>query len=211
MANSKSMKMYEELCDLLEDELNSITKKGEINKENLEFVEKLTHSIKSIKTTMAMLKAEEEGGSGGNSFGGSYGSYDMSMGGNSNRGSYGSYGNSNYSRGSYDGMSNQGGMSNGMSNQGGNSNRGSYDSYDSYDSYEGGSNDYSQDSYDGRRGRDNDNDGRYSERRGGGRGRGRSRDAAKDKMIEKLEYMKDDAMNKQDKEAIQRLIQELQN
>ena len=186
MAN-KSIKMYEDLCEMLEDELNGIVKKKEVTQENLDWIDKLTHSIKSIKTTVAMLKAEE--GDYGNSYDNSYRM--------SRNGSYDNY-SRDYGRNSYDGMSN----------------RTSYDysrdnSYNDR-SYDNRSYDYSRDgSYDGRRGRDADNDGRYSERRDG---RGRySRDASKDHMIEKLETMKEDVMDKQDKEAIQKLIHELKN
>lgn len=186
MAN-KSIKMYEELCEMLEDELSAIVKKKEVTQENLDWIDKLTHSIKSVKTTVAMLKAEE--GDYGNSYDSSYGM--------SRNNSYGNY-SRDYNRDSYDGMSN----------------RGSYDySRGSYDSYDDRSYDYSRDgSYDGRRGRDNDNDGRYSERNDRRDGRGRySRNSSNDHMIEKLETMKEDVMDKRDKEAIQKLIHELKN
>lgn len=45
---------YHELKDMLERELASITKKGEINAGVLEMIDKLTHSIKSISTVVAM-------------------------------------------------------------------------------------------------------------------------------------------------------------
>lgn len=110
-------------------------------------------------------------------------------------------------------------------NQGGNSNR-SYDmnsNRQSYESYEGNSND-------GRRGRDADNDGRYSEdgssyRRGRdamGRytsrddysnreSRGRySRHTAAEKMVEKLETMLDTATTQKDRMAIEECIDKLE-
>ena len=174
MADSKSIKMYEDLCEMLEDELNDIVKKREVTQENLDWIDKLSHSIKSIKTTVAMIKAEEEG------YGNSFNSYDRGY--STARG--GSY---DYSRGSYeDGMSNR----------------------DSYDYNRDYSRDYSRDgSYDGsyaRRGRDGDGDGRYNESRGR-----YSRDTSKDQMIQKLEHMMNDTMDKQDKQAIQNLIHQM--
>lgn len=66
-----------ELREMLVDELNNITSQNKMTQAILETVDKLTHSIKSIDTILAM----EEGNS--------YGSY--------NRGSY------RYDDGSYDG------------------------------------------------------------------------------------------------------------
>lgn len=62
----------EELCHTVEKELEKTNEKlrmsgGEMSGSDLEYVDKLTHSIKSIKTTMAMMDAE-----GGNSYRGSY-------------------------------------------------------------------------------------------------------------------------------------------
>lgn len=50
--------MYEELKEMLCKELDEITRKGELTAGSLEAVDKLTHSIKSIDTIVAM---EESG------------------------------------------------------------------------------------------------------------------------------------------------------
>ena len=65
------MHVYEELKDMLCKELEEITRKGELTAGSLETVDKLTHSIKSIETIMAMNEynddySYENGGNGGN-------------------------------------------------------------------------------------------------------------------------------------------------
>ena len=74
------MKQMYELRDMLMDELHKISSKGELTAGSLETVDKLTHSIKSIDTIIAM---EEAGYSkdGGYSYTRGYtrdGSYGMS-------------------------------------------------------------------------------------------------------------------------------------
>lgn len=103
--------------------------------------------------------------------------------------------------------------SEGQSNRGssyrgsyGNSNRGSYNSYDS--------------SYDGRRGRDGDSDGRYSEDNSYRRGRdamgrytsrdGYSRDE-KEEMISKLEKMMNSAKSEMERQTIMECIRNIDN
>ena len=71
--------MYDELkhiCEILENELANVNKKldksdGVLSGDDISYIDKLTHSIKSLKTTIAMVEAED---------GGSYsdGSYRMS-------------------------------------------------------------------------------------------------------------------------------------
>lgn len=51
------MKHMEDLRDMLCDELDNITEQGEITQGSLEIIDKLTHSIKSIDTIMAMEEA----------------------------------------------------------------------------------------------------------------------------------------------------------
>ena len=46
--------MYHDLKDMLCDELEKITRKGELTAGSLETIDKLTHSIKSIETIIAM-------------------------------------------------------------------------------------------------------------------------------------------------------------
>ena len=62
------MRDYEELKMLLCEELEKIAKKGELTAGSLDTIDKLTHSIKSLLTIMAM----EEGGESYARYGGSY-------------------------------------------------------------------------------------------------------------------------------------------
>lgn len=70
----------EEICEFLADDLTKTNEKlskagGEISAGDLEYINRLTHAIKSVKTSMAMIDAEESGYS-----------YDDGM--SMNRGSY---------------------------------------------------------------------------------------------------------------------------
>lgn len=64
--------MYDDLkhiCEILENELANVNKKldksdGVLSGDDISYIDKLTHSIKSIKTTIAMMEAEDEGESG---------------------------------------------------------------------------------------------------------------------------------------------------
>ena len=49
-----SLQMYHELKDMLARELEEIVQKGELSPGMLETVDKLTHSIKSVETIIAM-------------------------------------------------------------------------------------------------------------------------------------------------------------
>ena len=183
-----STRMYEDLKDTLKQELKALTKKGEISRESLDSIYKLSETLKAIETIMAMEQSEE-GYSSERGYSrympmGSYAmnSYDHSM--NSN---------ASYNQGSYDGNSNRGSY-NGSSNRGG--------SYNS--SYEGNSN---RGSYDGRSGRDGDGDGRYAE----ASNRGYSRHSSKEKMLKKLDMMMDEASTEKEREAIMRCMEQLES
>lgn len=109
------MEYMHELKEMLCEELEKIVREGELTAGSLETVDKLTHSIKSIATIMAMEDSEYsyDNGMGGSSYRGSYrgGSY---QGGNSNRGgSYARGGRGGYSRrgGSYARNGRRGGYS----------------------------------------------------------------------------------------------------
>lgn len=70
----------EEMCETLADDLTKTNEKlnkagGEISAGDLEYINRLTHAIKSVKSTMVMIDAEESGYS-----------YDDGM--SMNRGSY---------------------------------------------------------------------------------------------------------------------------
>jgi len=60
------MHAYHELKEMLCDELEEIVKKGNLSASNLDIVDKLTHSIKSIVTIMAMDEGDysNDGNSG---------------------------------------------------------------------------------------------------------------------------------------------------
>ena len=108
----------EELCHVVENTLKEANEKirmagGTLSGGDLEFVDKLTHTLKSIKTTMAMIDAEEDGYSrdgsmNGSGYSGNYGmgnryypggySYARGRGSNARRDSMGRY-SRGYSRG----------------------------------------------------------------------------------------------------------------
>lgn len=109
------MHKMEDLKMMLEKELENVCKKGEIKTmADLELIDKLTHSLKSVATIMAM-----EGQSEAGSYEGSYdgGSYARGRGRNANRDSMGRYSSRG---GSYEGSYN-----------------GSYDGYSRKNSYDG--------------------------------------------------------------------------
>lgn len=91
------MDAYYELKDMLCEELENLVKKGELSAGALDAVDKLTHSIKSLVTIIAM----EEGGYSNDGYdrGSSYG-YDRGYSGRrySNRDSMGRYTSRRYSR-----------------------------------------------------------------------------------------------------------------
>lgn len=96
------MEYMHELKEMLCEELEQIADKGELTAGSLDTIDKLTHSIKSIATIMAMEDSDYsyQGGGGGN------------MGGGSNRGgSYrgGSYAQRRDSRGRYSRQGGRGG------------------------------------------------------------------------------------------------------
>lgn len=99
----KKLETLHKLCEALMKELEDYSKKIEksdgMSAGDLEAVDKLTHALKSVKTTIAMMESDEEGG---NSF----------RGGNSNR-FMPWYGGLSYEGGSggRGGSSNRGGMS----------------------------------------------------------------------------------------------------
>lgn len=96
------MQKMEELREMLCEELDKITKKGELSAGSLDVIDKLTHSIKSIDTIMAMDDAGYSNESG-------Y-SYARGRGRNARRDSMGRYSNRGGSyESSYDDMSYDGG------------------------------------------------------------------------------------------------------
>lgn len=84
------LKDLHEMCETLSRELGDANKKimqggGKLSGADLDYVDKLTHAIKSIKTTIAMMEADEDGYSGNYSgrmmpiYGRSYADSDMRM------------------------------------------------------------------------------------------------------------------------------------
>jgi len=178
-----SKRTYEELRDMLRHELDVLTKKGEITKDNLDHFNKITNTLWKVEE---LIQHDEEysNNDGGMSHARmsrypSY-TYDNSMMGNGNE--------RGYSRGSYD---------TGMSNR---------DSYDNQGYARQGS--YARTGRDGDGdGRYSENEGNY--RRGRDSYRGYSRHTAKERMIEKLESMADKAATEKDRMAIMDCIEEL--
>ena len=61
------IKTLYELCEVISHELEDVNEKirsagGSMSAGDLELVDKLSHAMKSIKTTIAMMEAEEEEG-----------------------------------------------------------------------------------------------------------------------------------------------------
>ena len=99
-----------EMCETLSRELGEANEKvrqggGKLSGSDLDYVDKLTHALKSIKTTIAMIEAED----GGSYADGSYhmyphwnaytdGSYARGRGRNARRDSMGRYSSRGYSR-----------------------------------------------------------------------------------------------------------------
>lgn len=197
------MKAMEDLKEVMEDTIKKIGKKTDITPQELEYAYKAIDVLKDIETIKAMKEA-----------GGEY-SNEYSQRGGMSRNSYNSYeGQSN--RGSYDGMSNRGNSYAPIWNQGMDMMMHPYSMESSY-----------RGSYAGRRGRDADSDGQYSEdgsydysnRRGrDAMGRYTSRDGSydysrhseKERMIDKLETMADVATDSKTKRAIEQCITKLE-
>lgn len=220
------VQMYENLRDMLEREIGEIERKRDIDKESLDNLFKLTSSLKVVDkciekheqedmmksggVSMMSNQSNAQGGNSGNSMTYPYMgmgypimSRGMSNASNASYASNGSYeSNASNAGGSYG--SYEGGQSGA---RGQNNNRGSYD---------GGQ---SGENSNGRRGRDGDGDGRYNESRDNfrdsssrdsyGRSYGYSRDAAKKKMVQKLETLMDDTMSEKERKAIQECISEI--
>lgn len=66
----EKIRTLHELCEVISRELEDVSQKirsagGSMSAGDLELVDKLTHALKSIKTTMAMMESEDEGGYSG--------------------------------------------------------------------------------------------------------------------------------------------------
>ena len=94
------MKAMEDLRDMLVNELHNIIEQGEITSGSLDIIDKLTHSIKSIDTIVAMEEAGYQNERGYSRNDGGYNDgywrrdgYVRGRGNNSRHDSYGRYGN----------------------------------------------------------------------------------------------------------------------
>ena len=177
-----SKRMYEDLKEILCHELNEITRKGDIDREGLDDVYKLSSAITMIKS---LMKDGQQGDQEQGEYSQRYSNDGMSNRMNPMHWSYEGGGSNDYSRNrSYDGMSNERGVTDGR--DAGRDSRASNRMY----SREDMSTDYSQ-----RRGRDA-NTGRYVSRDSydsydgsydGSYERGYSRHDAEQKVVQKLQ------------------------
>lgn len=109
----KHMEDLYELCDIISDEVSEATSKihqaGGMTAGDVDYIDKLTHTLKSLKTTIAMLESEDGGwsyddGMNGGSYarGGRGSSYargdNRGRGSNARRDSMGRYSSRGYSR-----------------------------------------------------------------------------------------------------------------
>ena len=115
----EKIKTLYELCETISRELEDANEKirkagGKVSAGDVDYIDKLTHTLKSVKTTIAMMESEEDGYSGrympmyggmsyerGGNRGSSYvgGSYARGRGSNARRDSMGRYSRENgYSR-----------------------------------------------------------------------------------------------------------------
>lgn len=210
--------MYEDLKEILCHELNEITRKGELDKESLDDVYKLSSAITMVESLMK--KSQQGGGEQGEMSNQSnyMPMWAYAQGGSNAGGSNAGGSNASNMSNAYAGGSNANMGSNaGGSNRGGSYDGGSYGSYEnsnargrSNESYEGGSNEYSEESY--RRGR-NQRTGRYMSRdsyEGGSYERGYSRHSAEEKAIMKMEEIAETTQNPKVKQAIMQAVEKLE-
>lgn len=215
-----SKKLFEDLTEMLQDQMKKIAKKSDITPQELDNVYKAIDVMKDIETIKAMQEAGEESGG--------YSQEGYSQEGYSNRRGVKGTGRGRYSNDGYsqhypiyppmmfDGASNEGNSyspvwnqrnsdmhMNQSNNQGGNmSNDGGNMSNNQSNNQ---SMDYSNNSYDysNRRGRDA-RTGRYVSR-----DRGYSRAVEKEHMLDRLEDMLDDASSERERRAIEQCIERI--
>ncbi len=105
---NKELDTLYELCETISMELESCNEKirqanGKLSPGDIDYLDKLTHTMKSLKAVIGMLEAQDSGYSGHFWDGRYYFDGGNSMDGSSNRGSYGngSYEGGSSNRGSY--------------------------------------------------------------------------------------------------------------
>lgn len=215
-----SKKLFEDLTEMLQDQMKKIAKKSDITPQELDNVYKAIDVMKDIETIKAMQEAGEESGG--------YSQEGYSQEGYSNRRGVKGTGRGRYSNDGYsqhypiyppmmfDGASNDGNSyspvwnqrnsdmhMNQSNNQGGNMSND--DGNMSNNQSNNQSMDYSNNSYDysNRRGRDA-RTGRYVSR-----DRGYSRAVEKEHMLDRLEDMLDDASSERERRAIEQCIERI--
>ena len=99
------IKDLHELCETISRAINTANEKiraagGKVSSADMDYIDKLTHSLKSIKATIAMMEAEQDDGEYSERYyrDGSY-RRGYSRDGGSYRGSYGDYNDGSYARG----------------------------------------------------------------------------------------------------------------
>ena len=215
-----SKKLFEDLTEMLQDQMKKIAKKSDITPQELDNVYKAIDVMKDIETIKAMQEAREESGG--------YSQEGYSQEGYSNRRGVKGTGRGRYSNDGYsqhypiyppmmfDGASNEGNSYSPVWNQRNSdmhmnqsNNQGVNMSNDSGNMSNNQSNnqsmDYSNNSYDysNRRGRDA-RTGRYVSR-----DRGYSRAVEKEHMLDRLEDMLDDASSEKERRAIEQCIERI--
>lgn len=213
-------KLYEDLTEMLQDQMKKIAKKNDITPQELDNVYKAIDVLKDIETIKAMQEAGEENG---------YSQEGYSQEGYSNRRGVKGTGRGRYSNEysqrypiyppmMFDGVSNDGSYTGNSyapvwnqnrntemhEHQGENSNAGGGMSNNQSMDYSNNSYDYSNRSdYSNRRGRDA-HTGRYVSR-----DRGYSRADEKEHMLDRLEDMLDDASSERERRAIEQCIERI--
>ena len=228
-------KLYEDLTEMLQDQMKKIAKKSDITPQELDNVYKAIDVLKDIETIKAMKEAGEEGGEQSHD-GYSQEGYSTRRGvKGTGRGRYSNDGYSQhypiYPPMMFDGVSNEGSYAGNSyapvwnqnrnaemhtsNNQGGNSNaQGGMSNNQSNNQGSMSNNqsmDYSNNSY------DYSNRGDYSNRRGRdartgryvSRDRGYSRADEKEHMLDRLEDMLDDASSERERRAIEQCIERI--
>lgn len=215
-----SKKLFEDLTEVLQDQMKKIAKKNDITPQELDNVYKAIDVLKDIETIKAMQEAGEENG---------YSQEGYSQEGYSNRRGVKGTGGGRYSNEysqhypiyppmMFDGVSNDGSYTGSSyapvwnqnrntemhKHQGGNSNAGGGMSNNQSMDYSNNSYDYSnRGGYSNRRGRDACT-GRYVSR-----DRGYSRADEKEHMLDRLEDMLDDASSERERRAIEQCIERI--
>ena len=215
-----SKKLFEDLTEMLQDQMKKIAKKSDITPQELDNVYKAIDVMKDIETIKAMQEAGEESGG--------YSQEGYSQEGYSNRRGVKGTGRGRYSNDGYsqhypiyppmmfDGASNDGNSyspvwnqrnsdmhMNQSNNQGGNMSNDGVNMSNNQSNNQ--SMEYSNNSYDysNRRGRDA-RTGRYVSR-----DRGYSRAVEKEHMLDRLEDMLDDASSERERRAIEQCIERI--